>query len=109
MNDARRIEHMIEAAESALRLCEGLDEGAFKADERTYRAVVQCIEVIGEAARHVSEPTRAELSMVPWHQIVGMRHRVIHMYFHVDLSLVWRVVEHELQPLVDALTRWQEG
>jgi len=99
---------MVETARSALRLCDSMDEASFKADERTHRAVVQCTEVIGEAARHVSESTRQEIPAVPWHQIVGMRHRVIHMYFHIDLSLVWHVVEHELPPLVEALAAWRE-
>jgi uncharacterized protein with HEPN domain len=107
MNDAERIHHMLDAAQSALAFCEGMDEAAFESDERTQRAVVQCIQVIGEAARHVSDDTRQQLPAVPWNQVVGMRHRMIHVYFYIDVSLVWQVVEHELEPMVNVLRHWQ--
>lgn len=108
LDDAIRIRHIIEAAEEAQTFCEGMDETAFRADRRTQRAVVQCIEVIGEAARMVSEPTRAAVPGVPWQQIVGMRHRIVHVYFDIDLMLVWAVVEKDLVPLIRALREWED-
>jgi len=65
VDDKVRIRHMIEASRSAARFCEGLDFSSFSKDERTWRAVVQCIEVIGEAGRHVSETTREAIPDVP--------------------------------------------
>ena len=105
-DDQTRIRHMIDAAEAALRLCTGMDRAAFVADERTYRAVFQCIEVIGEAGNHVTAATREQLPDVPWHKITGMRNRLAHVYFDIDVDLVWQVVEKDLQPLLQALNRW---
>ena len=107
LNDGIRIRHIIEAAESAQRFCDAMDEAAFRADEKTQRAVIQCLEVIGEAARHVAEPTRVQIPDVPWKKIVGMRHRIAHVYFDIDLSLVWEVVAKDLGPLRTALLRWE--
>lgn len=65
LDDPIRVRHMIEAAATALRPSKGMDREAFLADERTYRAVFQCIEVIGEAANHISAATRDQIPNVP--------------------------------------------
>ncbi len=109
LDDRGRIRHMIDAAESALSFCQGMDESDFRADERTHRAVIQCIEVIGEAARNVSDDVRQQTPSVPWSQIVGMRHRMAHVYFDINLSLVWQVVAKDLTPLVDELKKWERA
>ena len=67
------------------------------------RAVVHCIQEIGEAAARISPETRAVVAGVPWKQIVGMRHRIVHEYFNVDTNLVWEVLDRDLQPLIEAL------
>ena len=61
------------------------------------------IEVIGEAASKVSETTRRSLTTVPWHEIVGMRNRLIHGYASVDNDVVWAVITVDLPALVSAL------
>lgn len=108
LDDSIRVRHMIEAAETAMRLCKGMDREAFIADERTYRAVFQCIEVIGEAANHVSVATRDQLPNVPWPKVIGMRHILVHVYFDIDVPLVWEVVAKDLQPLLEALRAWEQ-
>lgn len=72
---------------------------AFFADPKTQDAVVRNLEIIGEAAKSLSESTKALEPEVPWKKIAGMRDKVIHQYFGVDLSLVWDVVERELPSL----------
>ena len=67
------------------------------------RAVVNCIQEIGEAASRVSRPGRLAAPKLPWPQIVGMRHRVVHAYFDIDHDLVWEVLDRDLKPLVTAL------
>jgi uncharacterized protein with HEPN domain len=66
-------------------------------------ALVQAIEVVGEAAGRVGEPTRAAGSEVPWSLIVSMRNRLIHAYFDVDNDVVWNTVTKELPQLVPML------
>jgi uncharacterized protein with HEPN domain len=72
---------------------------AFFADQKTQDAVIRNIEIIGQAVKGVSEETRALEPGVPWRQIAGMRDKLIHEYFGVDLALVWDVVESELPTL----------
>lgn len=63
-------------------------------------ALERFIEVIGEAASKVSGSTRGELASFPWHEIIGMRNRLVHGYASVDLDVVWAVVAKDLPGLV---------
>ncbi len=72
---------------------------AFLADTRTQDAVVRNLEIIGEAAKNVSTDLRAAHSGVPWRALSGMRDKLIHEYFGVNLEVVWRVVERDIPEL----------
>jgi uncharacterized protein with HEPN domain len=74
-------------------------QNAFFSDAKTQDAVIRNIEIIGQAVKGVSNETRALEPAVPWRQIAGMRDKLIHEYFGVDLALVWDVVERELPVL----------
>jgi uncharacterized protein with HEPN domain len=65
--------------------------------------VVRRLELIGEAATRVTPSTRLAHPSIAWHQIIGMRNRLAHEYFRVDLELVWHVVTNELPALISAL------
>jgi uncharacterized protein with HEPN domain len=73
-------------------------EGFFS-DTKTQDAVVRNLEIIGEAVKRVSPGCRDENRDIPWKQIAGMRDRLIHDYFGVDMKLVWAVIGKELRPL----------
>jgi uncharacterized protein with HEPN domain len=62
-------------------------------------AVIRQLEIIGEAVKRLSGGTRARRPEIPWRQSAGMRDRLTHAYFGVDLGLVWRAVERDLQAL----------
>lgn len=84
--------HAIEAIDAIIGYtADGRD--AFFADRKTQDAVIRNIEIIGQAVKGVSDPTRGLEPEVPWRQIAGMRDKLIHEYFGVDLNLVWDVVE----------------
>ena len=90
--------HAIEAIDSVLAYtADGRD--AFFGDAKTQDAVIRNIEILGQAVKGVSDETRALEPSVPWRQIAGMRDKLIHEYFGVDLLLVWDVVERELPVL----------
>ena len=72
---------------------------AFLSDERTQDAVLRNIEIIGEAVKGVGEETRVAHAEVPWKEMAGMRNRVIHDYFRVDIDVVWDIVSQDLPPL----------
>lgn len=71
-------------------------EASFLQDSRTQDAVLRNLEIIGEAVKHLSEEFKSEWKHVPWRQIAGMRDRLIHHYFGVDIPLVWTVVAMQL-------------
>lgn len=79
--------HMLDAGRDALQFSAGRHRADLDADPMYRRAVLHCIQEIGEAAVRVTEPTRAQVPELPWKQIVGMRHRMVHVYFAINLDL----------------------
>jgi uncharacterized protein with HEPN domain len=61
------------------------------------------LEIVGEAATHVSEPVQAALAGIPWRQITGARNRLIHSYFDIDLDIVWAILQDDLPSLITQL------
>ncbi|MGH3786856.1 MAG: HepT-like ribonuclease domain-containing protein [Pseudonocardiaceae bacterium] len=89
--DAERLADMLEAAEKIERQAL-LGRARFDRDEIVQLALVHLVQIIGEAAARVSGELRAKHPEIPWSQIVGMRNRVVHGYFEVDLDVLWTVV-----------------
>jgi uncharacterized protein with HEPN domain len=71
----------------------------FKTREIVIDAVVRNLEIIGEASRNIPEEVKKRFKDIPWKSIVGLRNRVIHGYFGVDLSIIWHIIGHELPDL----------
>jgi uncharacterized protein with HEPN domain len=101
--DASLLLDMPLAARDASTFVAGMDEAAFRASRLHQNAVIRSLEVIGEAAGKVSPGFQAAHPNIPWREITGMRHRLIHGYAEVDLDLVWSVVGEKLGPLLAAL------
>ena len=87
--DRVRLQHMLDAACSAMGFALGRRREDLGTDEMLTFALVRALEVIGEAAGRVSEQARQSLPQIAWAEIVGMRNRLVHAYFDVDLSRVW--------------------
>lgn len=81
-----------------------LDEAAFLAHPLVQDGVIRQLEIIGEAAKHVTPALRSRYPQVPWKDIAGMRDKLIHQYFSVDLAAVWLTVTQDLQVLKKAIT-----
>lgn len=97
--------HMLETARKASAKVAALDHDQFLADENLHLACTHLVQVLGEAASRVSGETRARYPAIPWRQVIGMRHRVVHDYLAVDLEIVWAVVSGDLPALIDELER----
>lgn len=82
----------------------GLSFDDFTKDRKTVNAVLRSLEVIGEAARKIPESLRIQYPEVPWKKMTGMRDKLIHEYFGVDLETVWQTVREDLpkiKPLIE--------
>jgi len=66
-------------------------------------ALTKSIEIIGEAANHVDIDTREKFFDIPWNDIIGMRNRLVHGYYDIDLDRVWDTITDDLPPLIDEL------
>ena len=81
----------------------GMDLQAFLQDRRTVDAVTRNLEIIGEAARQLTEEDRAIYPQIPWAQIVGLRHRIVHDYFGIDTELIWEIASKDAPELAALL------
>lgn len=97
--------HMLDMAQKALGLVRGKDRQDYNSDEALRFALAHLIQVIGEAARHVSKKFCDAHPQIPWKAIIGMRHKVVHDYMNVDEDVVWDTIAKELLPLVTALQK----
>lgn len=104
-----RLRHMRDAARRAIEIANGRDAEALAHDDVSALAVVRLVEIIGEAAKHVSERTRVLHADIPWRQVTGMRDRLVHGYFDVDLDIIAAVLRNDLPPLLAALDRALAG
>jgi uncharacterized protein with HEPN domain len=90
------MQHMLDAVNEALTFTEGKVRADLDHDRMLVLSLIRELEIIGEAASKVSRETRSQNNVVPWRDITGMRNRLIHAYFDVDLDTVWRTVTKDL-------------
>ena len=102
-DDAIRLQHMLDAAREAVSFARGRTRGDLESDRQLVLALVKDIEIVGEAATRIAEPTRRRLPEIPWERIVGMRHRLVHAYFDINLDIVWKTARDELPALIALL------
>jgi hypothetical protein len=91
--------HILESADLIESYVRGLDLEAFREDQQRQDAVVRRIEIMGEAVKNLPASLRSSNPHVPWARIAGMRDKVIHDYFGVDIALVWNVATTMLAKL----------
>ncbi|MBK7494079.1 MAG: DUF86 domain-containing protein [Candidatus Omnitrophica bacterium] len=101
--DAARLWDMLDSARTILKYTSGYSYENFLADRKTRDAVERNLEIIGEAARCVSEQTRMLHPGIPWKSIIGLRNILTHDYGGISPEIVWSVVEMKLRPLIREL------
>ena len=103
-SDLTYLRHILDAIEKIERYIAGTDYEAFCANDMMVDAVVRELEIIGEAAKHLSRGFLSEHGDVPWHRIKAMRNVLIHEYFGVVLKVVWDTC-HSNVPRLKALVQ----
>lgn len=101
--DRVRFQHMLDYAQEAVNFVDGKSLADFTIDRKLNLAVTHLIELVGEAANHISTETQSHYPQVPWPQIIGMRHRLIHGYDFLDYRILWQTVLEDLPNLVQLL------
>ncbi len=102
-DDAVRLRHMLDAARKTVSLVAGKSRPEVAADELAQLALARLLEIVGEASGKVSPDYQAAHSEVPWQSMGGLRNRLAHAYFDVDLDILLDIVAKDLPPLIRQL------
>jgi uncharacterized protein with HEPN domain len=104
-DDRIRLQHMLDAANEALTFIQGKNRSDLDIDRMLVLSLIRELEIIGEAASKISAEIRSQNTSIPWQDISGMRNRLIHAYFDVDLDTVWSTVSRDLPTLTAELEK----
>ena len=102
-SDLIRLRHMLDNAREAVALIQGKTRESLDSERTIQLSLVRLVEVIGEAASRVSREGQVSYGNIPWEDVVGMRHRLIHGYDKVDLDILWVTVSEDLPQLIREL------
>ncbi len=93
------LEDIILAIQKIGRYTSQMDHDAFLRDDLVIDAVARNLEIIGEATRQLPEEFKHVHTQIPWTQIAGLRNRIVHDYFGLDLEIIWEIVQRDLPGL----------
>jgi uncharacterized protein with HEPN domain len=105
IDNETRLRHILDAAREAVLFAQDKTRNDLNTNRMLTLSLVKCIEIVGEAAANITRERQDELPQIPWPQIIGMRNRLIHAYFEVNLDIVWDVVTDNLPPLIAELEK----
>lgn len=97
--DREFLADILEAIRRARLYVDEMGYEQFLTDLKTQDAVIRALEVVGEATKHLSPAVREQHASLPWKNMAGVRDKLIHDYFGVNLDVVWQIVTQELPPV----------
>jgi uncharacterized protein with HEPN domain len=101
----QRIRDILAAIIEIQTFTRDMDFDTFNDDERTIRAVEMNFIIIGESASYISAEAEEEYLDIPWNLMRAMRNRIVHVYFSIDIRLLWDTIQNDLPPLVPMLEK----
>ena len=102
------LEDIQESCSRVLRYTQDMTFEQFRADDKTYDAVVRNLEIIGEAAKRLPDGIRALMPDIEWGKTTGLRNLVAHAYFGISDEILWDVVQNKIPPMKTAVDRFLE-
>ena len=103
--DQVRLRHMLDAALEVQQYVQSSKREDLNHDRKLVHSFVRLLETIGEAATQVSKELRGNAPEIPWPILIGMRNRLIHAYFSINLDVVWSTSTKDIPPLISELKR----
>ena len=97
------LEDIQESCSRVVRYAQGMTFEQFRADDKTYDAVVRNLEIIGEAAKGLPDDVRAMMPDIEWSKATGLRNIVAHAYFGINDEILWDVVQNKIPPMKAAV------
>lgn len=104
-DDKLYVKHILEATNKIEQFVSGFGLEKFSKDEKTQSAAIREIGIIGEAAKKLSDMFKNSRKDIPWKKIVGMRDKLVHDYFEIDLGAVWKTIKEDLPDLKQKLSK----
>lgn len=102
------IKHILESIKNIEDFMKGISKDYFLKNKEKQSAVIREIEIIGEAAKNIPTSFRSKNADIPWSDIAGMRDKLMHHYFGVNLDTVWRVIKDDLPELKKNILKIKE-
>jgi uncharacterized protein with HEPN domain len=97
---------ILDSIDNIENFIEGFNFDEFAEDNKTVYAVIRALEIIGEATKNLPESLKKEHSEIPWRKMTGIRDKMIHGYFGVDLEVVWSTINEDIpsvKPLIEKI------
>jgi uncharacterized protein with HEPN domain len=98
-DDSVYLHHIMDAFVQIERYTDGVSHDDFMENRLLQDGVIRQLEVMGEAARNLTEDLRNEYPNIPWRQMIGLRNRMIHAYFNVNLQIIWEIIQGDIPNL----------
>lgn len=90
------LEDIVNAIHKIEKYTRGVSFNRFKKEEKTIDAVIRNLEIIGEAVKHIPKEVKEKYPNIPWKEIIGMRNKVIHEYFGIDVDILWDTIKEDI-------------
>ena len=104
-DDTVYLRHILDAIELIDEYAKGMSENEFLSNSMAHDAVVRQIEIIGEAARNISDEFRNKYQKLPWGKMIGIRNKIIHEYFNINYAIVWDTINDDLPLLKESIQK----
>jgi uncharacterized protein with HEPN domain len=99
------LDDICEAIDRIEQYISGMSFDAFSKDRKSIDAVVRNLEIIGEASNRLPVDFKDSHTQIQWHKVVGLRHRIVHEYFGIDLQIVWQILQKDLPSLREDISQ----
>ena len=103
------IQDILDSIQDIENFIQGMNYKEFRDDRKTINAVIRSIEIIGEASKKIPKSLRDSQPEIPWKKMAGMRDKLTHAYFGIDLEIIWKVVSEEIKQIKPGILKIKDS